>query len=119
MYKVDRERDNLVLTIRGPVNFLTVGFVKILMENKMNSSDKMNCKKTTQKEKNITTTGTDNAGYVFDNEDETVPDKNDKYAFVILDLIGVTSLDSKGCSLVPWLESKVKEEGSWLGLVVV
>lgn len=119
-YKVDSERDNLVLTIRGPVNFLTVGLVKILIENKIISGLKMNCTKIGQMEKNITSIGKDNTGYEHDDasKSEDVPDKLDKSKFLILDLTGVTSLDSKGCSLVPWLEYKVKEEGGWLGLVV-
>ena len=36
---------------------------------------------------------------------------------IILDLSSVTSLDSKGCTLVPWMEDKVKKRGV-LGLVV-
>jgi MFS superfamily sulfate permease-like transporter len=120
-YKVARRKDNLVLTIRGPLNFLTVGFVQILIENEVNSTTKISCKKTIEREKSVTSivkVSTGDQDDKFDSEDEMIPDKLEKSKFVILDLSFVTSLDSKGCSLVPWLEYKVKEEGGWLVLVM-
>jgi len=120
-YKVARRKDDIVLTIRGPLNFLTVGLVKILIENEMNSDMKLKCKKTIWVEKSVASivkVTTDDHDDIFQSEDEMIPDKLQKAKFVILDLSFVTSLDSKGCSLVPWLEYKVKQEGGWLGLVV-
>ena len=51
-------------------------------------------------------------------EKETMDNRKDFSQFTILDLSCVTSMDSQGCSLVPWLEEVVKEEGGWLGLVL-
>ena len=47
-----------------------------------------------------------------------IPDKPKCTQNIILDLSCVTNIDTRGCSLLPWLEDKVKAGGGRLCLVV-
>jgi MFS superfamily sulfate permease-like transporter len=123
VHKVTIGDNGLVVMVRGPLNYLTVGIVQILIEYEISRGLKGNKKKRILCEKSTSSiikidTEEDIQHHDDKSEDEMIPEKPKSSHHVILDLGCVTSIDSKGCSLVPWLEHMVKEDGGWVSLVV-
>merc|ERR1711892_1212883 len=102
--------------IRGPLNFLTLGLVKTLIDHEIGRDAKGETMKTIEgKKSNVSIVKvdalTEKCGYGTNEE------SCEGTQLIILDLSSVTNADSKGCTLVPWMEDKVKKRGM-LGLVV-
>eukprot|EP00092_Neocalanus_flemingeri_P042086 GFUD01045865.1.p1 GENE.GFUD01045865.1~~GFUD01045865.1.p1 ORF type:complete len:249 (-),score=85.56 GFUD01045865.1:60-737(-) len=126
MYKVSRGAEAVVVTVRGPVNFLTLGLVKMIIEYEIKKNKDTTAFQSVPRDNSGRTIVKIDTGDVKDDhddistsEDEMIPDnKLNSSQDVILDLSCVTHIDTRGCSLLPWLEDKVKAGGGWLGLVV-
>jgi len=115
-YKVDKKDDDLVVMIRGPLNFLTLGLVKTLIDHEIGRDAKGDTMKTIEgKKSNISIVKVDALAEKC--EYGTNEESCERTQLIILDLSSVTNLDSKGCTLVPWMEDMVKKRGM-LGLVV-
>ena len=110
----------LVVRVKGPLNFLTIGLVKTLIEFEIMSGmhqnkNKVLCKKTSASIIKIETGDLDE---ISTSENEKILYVQNKSEYIILDLSYVTCVDSKGCSLLPWVENVVKKDGGWVNLVV-
>jgi len=110
------DNGGLLVMVRGPLNFLTIGFVKMLIEYEI-----VKAKKTANIQRSKTceqVVKIDTGDDTFKSDEEMIQDKPSYLQDVILDLSCVTNIDNKGCSLISWLEKRVKAGGGWLGLVM-
>ena len=98
-YKMTREGNDLPLVVRvkGPLNFLTIGLVKTLIEFEIMSGMHQNRNKVLSKRTS------DSIIKIETGDLDELSTSEDEIILFILDLSYVTCVDSKGCSLLPWV----------------
>ena len=97
------QRSSYVLYVKGPLNYLTLGFTKLLVEARLRHI----CKSFTG-QRNTSVKLEEGEGEVPRSEDELLAEEEERDALV-LDLSGLTHLDKDGAGLVSWLEVYLKE----------
>ena len=109
-------RPGCTLHVRGPLNYLTIGLAKLLVEAKLRHI----CKGFVG-QRNTSVKLEEGEGEMPRSEDELLDgeelsqDRNT----LLLDLTGLTHLDKEGAGLISWLEVYLKENcGPLLGAVV-
>merc|ERR1719430_1544286 len=110
------QRSSNVLYVKGPLNYLTLGFTKLLVEARLRHI----CKSFTgQRNTSVKLEEGEGEGEVPRSEDELLAEEEEREALV-LDLSGLTHLDKDGAGLVSWLEVYLKENsGPQLGAIVL
>merc|ERR1719347_2331056 len=103
------------LHVRGPLNYLTLGLAKLLVEAKLRHI----CKGVVG-QRNTSVKLEEGEGEVPRSEDELLESEEEEgKEAILLDLTGLTHLDKEGAGLIPWLEIYLKENfGPPLGAVV-
>ena len=110
------QRSSNVLYVKGPLNYLTLGLTKLLVEARLRHI----CKSFTgQRNTSVKLEEGEGEGEVPRSEDELLAEEEEREALV-LDLSGLTHLDKDGAGLVSWLEVYLKENsGPQLGAIVL
>ena len=113
---VTYQRSSNVLCVKGPLNYLTLGFTKLLVEARLRHI----CKSFTgQRNTSVKLEEGEGEGEVPRSEDELLAEEEEREALV-LDLSGLTHLDKDGAGIVSWLEVYLKENsGPQLGAIVL
>ena len=104
------------LHVRGPLNYLTLGLTKLLVEAKLRHI----CKGFVG-HRNTSVKLEEGEGEMPRSEDELLEgeEAREDRGAIIIDLAGLTYLDKEGAGLVPWVEIYLKENcGPPLGAVV-
>jgi len=110
------QRSSNVLYVKGPLNYLTLGLTKLLVEARLRHI----CKSFTgQRNTSVKLEEGEGEGEVPRSEDELLAEEEEREALV-LDLSGLTHLDKDGAGIVSWLEVYLKENsGPQLGAIVL
>jgi len=107
-------RPGKTLHLRGPLNYLTLGLAKLLVEAKIRHI----CKGFVG-QRNTSVKLEEGEGEMPRSEDELLEGEEEGRETLLLDLTGLTHLDQEGAGLIPWLETYLKENcGPPLGAVV-
>ena len=111
-------RPGSTLHVRGPLNYLTLGLAKLLVEAKLRHI----CKGFVG-QRNTSVKLEEGEGEMPRSEDELLEGdeeaRGELREILLLDLTGLTHLDKEGAGLIPWLEIYLKENcGPTLGAVV-
>jgi len=107
-------RPESTLHVKGPLNYLTLGLAKLLVEAKLRHI----CKGFVG-QRNTSVKLEEGEGEIPRSEDELLEDEEEGRETLLLDLTGLTHLDQEGAGLIPWLEIYLKENcGPPLGAVV-
>merc|ERR1719430_2326693 len=111
---VNFHRPVSTLLVKGPLNYLTLGLAKLLVEAKLRHI----CKGFVG-QRNTSVKLEEGEGEIPRSEDELLEGEEEGRKTLLLDLTGLTHLDQEGAGLIPWLEIYLKENcGPPLGAVV-